>query len=67
MATVLGLLGMRCGLAGIATYMGLPVIYVYASLIGDYMLKGTLLIWRFRQGKWKTLVSSESMGLGGGA
>ena len=67
MATVLGLLGMRCGLAGIATYMGLPVIYVYASLIGDYMLKGTLLIWRFRQGKWKTLVSSESMGLSGGA
>ena len=67
MATVLGLLGMRCGLAGIATYMGLPVVYVYASLIGDYMLKGTLLVWRFRQGKWKTLVSSESMGLGGGA
>lgn len=65
MATALGLLGMRCGLAALATYMDLPVIYVYASLIGDYVLKGVLLIWRFHRGKWKTLVSSESMGLGG--
>ncbi len=55
-ATILGLLVMRCGLAGIATYMSLPVIYVYASLIGDYVLKAVLLIWRFRQGRWKTIV-----------
>ena len=56
MATVFGLLVMRCGLSGIATYMELPVVYVYASLIGDYTLKGAMLIWRFRQGKWKTVV-----------
>lgn len=63
MATALGLLGMRCGLAALATYLDLPVVYVYASLIGDYVLKGTLLVWRFHRGKWKTLVSSESLGL----
>ena len=65
MATVLGLLGMRCGLAALATYLGLPVVYVYASLIGDYLLKGALLIWRFHRGKWKTLVTSESLGISG--
>ena len=66
MATALGLLGMRCGLAALATYLEFPVVYVYASLIGDYVLKGALLIWRFHRGKWKTLVSSESLGLNKG-
>lgn len=63
-ATILGLIGMRCGLAALATYFGLPVAFVYASLIGDYVLKGILLTWRFHRGKWKTLVPSESLGLG---
>ena len=52
---------MRCGLAAIATYMGLPVVYVYAALVGDYVLKGALLIWRFRRGKWKTVVSNNDL------
>ena len=63
-STVLGLLVMRCGIAALATWMGLPVVYVYAALIGDHCLKGALLIWRFHQGRWKTVVSSESMGIG---
>lgn len=63
MATVLGLLGMRCGLAILATYMGLPVVYVYAAIVGDYLLKGTLLVWRFRNGKWKTIMPSERLGI----
>ena len=48
-ATILGLLVMRCGLAAVAAYLGLAVIWVYAALVGDYILKGALLIWRFRQ------------------
>ena len=64
LATVLGLLVMRCGLAAVATYLELPVFYVYASLVGDYMLKGVMLVWRFHRGKWKTLVSTEQMGIG---
>ena len=55
-ATICGLLVMRCGLAGLATYMGLEVFYVFAAIIGDYVLKGTMLIWRFRRGRWKTIV-----------
>jgi putative MATE family efflux protein len=57
-ATVLGLLVMRCGLAALAVYLELAVFWVYAALVGDYVLKGTLLIWRFRKGKWKKIVAN---------
>jgi len=57
-ATVAGLLGMRCGLAALATYLGLPVLWVYAALVGDYLLKGSMLIWRFKRGRWKTVIST---------
>ena len=63
-ATTLGLIVVRCGLAGIATYLGLPVFYVYAALVGDYLLKSVLLIWRFHKGKWKTIVPSDQVGIG---
>ena len=56
MATFLGLIGMRCGLAALATYFGMPVFWVYAALIGDYLLKGVLLIGRFRSGRWVTAI-----------
>jgi Na+-driven multidrug efflux pump len=62
MATIIGLLVMRCGLAAVATYMGLPVVYVYAAIIGDYIVKGAMLVWRFRRGKWKTVVPTEQLG-----
>ena len=58
-ATILGLLVMRCGLASLATYMGLPVVYVYAAIIGDYVLKGCLLLWRFHKGRWKMAISQR--------
>ena len=54
LATLLGLIGVRCGLAALCTYLGLPVVWVYGALIGDYVLKATMLILRFRRGKWKT-------------
>jgi putative MATE family efflux protein len=53
MSTFLGLIGMRCGLAALFTAMHLPVVWVYSSIIGDYVLKGSLLIWRFKSGRWK--------------
>lgn len=61
-ATILGLLLMRCGLAAIATYMGLDVVYVYAAIIGDYVLKGCLLLWRFHSGRWKKAVTINPIG-----
>lgn len=63
-ATFLGLIGMRCGLAALATFAGLPVVYVYAALIGDYLLKASLLIWRFRGGRWRTVVRTEQLDIG---
>lgn len=62
-ATFLGLIGMRCGLAALATFMGLPVFWVYAALVGDYLLKAGLLIWRFKSGRWRTVVRTEDMGV----
>ena len=52
-ATFLGLIAMRCGLAALFTYLGLSVHWVYAALIADYVLKAALLIERFRRGRWK--------------
>ncbi|HEX7036078.1 MAG TPA: MATE family efflux transporter [Pseudomonadales bacterium] len=62
-ATSLGLIGMRCGLAALATFLKMPVVWVYAALIGDYVLKGSLLIWRFRSGRWRTVVRTEDLGI----
>jgi putative MATE family efflux protein len=53
MTSFLGLIGVRCALAATFALLHLPVIWVYSSIIGDYMLKGSLLIWRFRSGHWK--------------
>jgi len=60
LATIAGLIVMRCGLAAVATYLGLPVLWVYAALVGDYILKGIMLIWRFHSGRWKTIISSTA-------
>lgn len=62
-ATFLGLIGMRCGLAALATWMELAVFWVYAALVGDYLLKSALLIWRFKSGRWRTVVRTEEMGI----
>jgi putative MATE family efflux protein len=51
-STFAGLIGMRCGLAALFAWMELPVLWVYGSMIGDYILKSSLLIWRFRSGRW---------------
>ena len=63
MATMFSLIGMRCGLAALATYLGLPVVWVYAALVGDYLVKASMLIWRFQRGRWKTIVPTEDLGL----
>ncbi len=61
MTTFLGLIGVRCGLAALCTYLGLPVFWVYAALMGDYVLKAVLLIERFRRGRWQTAVVMEKL------
>ena len=66
MATMFSLIGMRCGLAAHRhLYLGLPVVWVYAALVGDYLVKASMLIWRFQRGRWKTIVRTEDLGLSG--
>jgi Na+-driven multidrug efflux pump len=60
MTSFLGLIGMRCGLAATFTLLRLPVIWVYSSIIGDYILKGSLLIWRFKSGHWKHAIKART-------
>jgi putative MATE family efflux protein len=60
MASFLGLIGVRCVLAASFTFFHFPVIWVYSSIIGDYMLKGSLLIWRFKSGRWKHVLMKRA-------
>jgi len=62
-ATFFGLIGMRCGLAILFTWLGLPVVWVYGALVGDYVLKNAMLVWRFRSGRWKYIVRNEALDL----
>jgi putative MATE family efflux protein len=57
MITVMtGLLGVRVVLASGFTWLGLSVEWVYAALIFDYIVKSTMLTWRFRSRRWQTVI-----------
>ncbi|HEX3951886.1 MAG TPA: MATE family efflux transporter [Steroidobacteraceae bacterium] len=56
----LGLIGVRCALAATFAFFHLPVMWVYSSIIGDYMLKGSMLIWRFKSGHWKHALAKRT-------
>ncbi|MDH5738007.1 MAG: MATE family efflux transporter [Gammaproteobacteria bacterium] len=59
--TLCGLVGVRVLLAAIFTYLDLSVTWIYASLLGDYLVKGVMLTHRFHSGKWKQIfVESEN-------
>jgi len=59
MASFASLIGIRCGLAALFTWLELPVVWVYGALVGDYLLKGSMLIWRFRSGRWRTMLRDD--------
>lgn len=52
-AVLAGLVGVRLVLAGIFAFLGLSVHWVFAALIGDYIVKASMLTWRFASGRWK--------------
>ena len=56
-ATMAGLIGARVGLAALFTFMGLTVVWIYAALIGDYIVKALMLVSRFKSGKWQQVFS----------
>ncbi|MCZ6887944.1 MAG: MATE family efflux transporter [Gammaproteobacteria bacterium] len=61
-ATFFGLIAVRCTLAATFTFLQFPVVWVYATLIGDYLVKAIMLVWRFHSGRWKTLVPTDYAG-----
>jgi putative MATE family efflux protein len=61
----LGLIGVRCALAATFAAFHLPVVWVYSSIIGDYMLKGSMLIWRFKSGHWKHALAKRLVAVEG--
>lgn len=59
LAVLSGLVGVRLTLAALFAWLGLSVHWVFAALIGDYIVKSTMLTWRFGSGRWKLLHFGE--------
>jgi len=57
--TLVGLIGVRVGLAAAFTLFGFSVVWIYAALIGDYLVKAFLLLRRFKSGKWKRVFTES--------
>ena len=55
-ATMVGLIGARCLLAAVFTYLAWPVVWVYGAMIVEFLVKGAMLIARFMSGRWKTVI-----------
>jgi Na+-driven multidrug efflux pump len=53
--TLTGLVLVRTGIAALMAWLELPVEYVFAALIGDYIVKAAMLSWRFRSGRWRSI------------
>ena len=55
-AVFAGLIGARITLASLFAWYDLPVEWIFAALIADYIVKATLLTLRFRSGRWQRVV-----------
>ena len=58
-ATLVGLIGVRVGLAFLFMLMDLPVEYIYGALIADYVVKAVMLVRRFESGKWQHILADK--------
>jgi putative MATE family efflux protein len=54
-----GMVVMRLGTALTLHALGFSVEWIYAALLADYLVKGAMLITRFRGGRWKTVLARE--------
>ena len=52
---LIGFFGVRIPLAAWFAWRGFSVEWVYAALIADYIVKGSMLSLRFRRGRWQRL------------
>jgi len=54
-----GLFGVRILLASTFAWLGLPVEWVFAALIADYIVKATMLTLRFRSRRWVHVMAAR--------
>ena len=52
-SALVGLVGVRVGLAALFMSLSLSVTWIFAALLGDYLIKALMLVHRFRSGRWK--------------
>jgi len=55
LTTLTGLIFVRGSLAALFALLGLSVEWVFGALIVDYIVKASLLAWRFRSGAWQRI------------
>jgi putative MATE family efflux protein len=55
LTTIVGLVIVRGSVAGLFLWWGLSVEWIFSALIVDYIVKATMLVFRFRNGRWKTI------------
>jgi putative MATE family efflux protein len=55
LTTITGLVIVRGGVAALFLWLGLSVEWIFSALIVDYVVKATMLVTRFRRGRWKTI------------
>jgi putative MATE family efflux protein len=55
-----GLIGVRLPLAALFAWQGLPVEWIYAALIADYVVKAAMLSARFRSGRWQLAIARRT-------
>jgi Na+-driven multidrug efflux pump len=56
LTTLTGLIFVRGTLAALFAVLELTVEWVFGALIVDYIVKASLLSWRFRSGRWQSIV-----------
>lgn len=54
-STLTGLVVVRGAVAGFGAWMGMPVEWIFAALIADYIVKASMLAIRFHSGHWKRI------------
>jgi putative MATE family efflux protein len=56
LTVTVGFYGARLGCAWVAAnVLGLGIAWVWAALLGDYLMRAVLKAWRFNSGRWKRI------------
>ena len=62
LTVLLGLVCVRCVLAGFFAWLDFSVEWIFYALIADYIVKATMLTLRFRSGRWKSVIAGSANG-----